>query len=381
MASLLILGASARAAAQSAARAGFTPVCADLFGDADLRAEYPGHVARRYPHDLERIAQEFPAGPWLFTGGLENQPALVGRISAGRPLYGNPPEVLRRVRDPFAVGRSFAKWGIAYPECRPPSDPPPRDGGWLLKHRRSSGGQLVRAWIAETSLPPRGRRSGWFFQRRVSGVSCGAMYVAAGGNAELIGITEQLVTADDPARPFRYAGSLGPLSVSAEQDERLRQLGRALAAEFGLRGLFGVDLVINGDAVWPVEINPRYTASIEVLERATGVRTIALHVAACEQGILPAAPLPPAKRWCGKLVVYSDRDWLVTAEQSASLMQQNQGLAWPIIADIPVAGTPLRAGHPVVTVFAEAETREGLLAQLAERRFFVERNSFRSNCR
>ncbi|HJT35757.1 MAG TPA: ATP-grasp domain-containing protein [Pirellulales bacterium] len=380
MASLLILGASVRAAAQSAARAGFTPICGDLFGDADLRSQHHCNVVRRYPYDLERIAQGCPAGPWLFTGGLENQPALVGRISAGRTLYGNPPEVLRCVRDPFVLGRSFSKWGIAYPECRSPTDPPPRDGGWLLKHRGSSGGQLVRVWDAGSSFPPCGRRSGWFFQRRVTGVSCGAVYVVAGGNAEFIGITEQLLIADEPAHPFRYAGSLGPLPVSAEQDKRLKRLGRALAAEFGLRGLFGVDLVINGDAIWPVEINPRYTASIEVLERATGAHTIALHVAACEHGVLSGFSPPSAAAWCGKLVVYASCELCVSAEKSAELLRENQGLVWPTIADIPVAGTKLRAGQPVVTVMAEAESRDALLALLIERRRHIEQRLFGSDC-
>lgn len=378
MASLLILGASVRAAAQSAARAGFMPICGDLFGDADLRSEHRCHVVRRYPHDLEYIAPQCPAGPWIFTGGLENQPALVGRISAGRTLYGIPPEVLRRVRAPFVLGRSLAKWGIAYPECRLPSDPPPRDGGWLVKHRRSSGGQLVRVWDAESSLPPCGRRSGWFFQRRATGVSCGAVYVAAGGEGQLIGVTEQLLTAGSSG-PFRYAGSLGPWPMTARQRVELVRVGQALAAEFQLRGLFGVDLVIDGDTVWPVEINPRYTASIEVLERAMSVRTIALHISACEQGKLSDFSPPSVSTWCGKLVVYAPCDHCVSAEQSAELLRGNHGLVWPRVADIPVAGTKLRAGQPVVTVMAEAESRAALAALLFERRRRVERNLFRSN--
>ena len=39
--SLLIFGASVRAAAFSALRAGLQPWCADLFADADLRARCP----------------------------------------------------------------------------------------------------------------------------------------------------------------------------------------------------------------------------------------------------------------------------------------------------------------------------------------------------
>ena len=48
----------------------------------------------------------------------------------------------------------------------------------------------------------------------------------------------------------------------------LQQLGLDLARGCGLRGLFGVDFVLSEGVPWPVEINPRYTASVEVLEYA-----------------------------------------------------------------------------------------------------------------
>ena len=47
-------------------------------------------------------------------------------------------------------------------------------------------------------------------------------------------------------------------------------MGAALADVFDLCGLFGVDGVVRGNRFWPVEINPRYTASMEVLEYVPG---------------------------------------------------------------------------------------------------------------
>ena len=62
----------------------------------------------------------------------------------------------------------------------------------------------------------------------------------------------------------------------------IRQAGRVVASELGLLGLFGIDLVIREDGV-PVflEINPRYTASVECIERAHGISAIDLHLRAC----------------------------------------------------------------------------------------------------
>src|SRR5205807_295367 len=79
---LLIFGASARAAAFSALRAGLRPWCADLFADADLAARAPvRRVTGRYPADFLRHLDAAPPGPWIYTGGLENRPYLVERMA------------------------------------------------------------------------------------------------------------------------------------------------------------------------------------------------------------------------------------------------------------------------------------------------------------
>ena len=55
------------------------------------------------------------------------------------------------------------------------------------------------------------------------------------------------------------------------------RLGNILAEQFELMGLFGVDFVLEGERVWSLEVNPRYTASVEIVERFTGVSAIAKH--------------------------------------------------------------------------------------------------------
>src|SRR5919206_4940372 len=87
---LLIFGASTRAAAFSALRAGLRPWCADLFADADLQARRPAmRLPGKYPDGfLDLVATELP-GPWLYTGGLENHPPLVGRMERRRAPWGH----------------------------------------------------------------------------------------------------------------------------------------------------------------------------------------------------------------------------------------------------------------------------------------------------
>jgi uncharacterized protein len=362
--SLLILGASVRAAAQSAVRSGYQPICGDLFADADLPNAAVGQVARRFPGDLLRIAEQSPPAPWMYAGGLENYPRLVERVSRRRELLGTTADALRRVRDPFDLSQVIERGGLSFPECREESNGLPPDGSWLQKSWRSSGGLRIQPWHGETR-PQRGRDC--YYQRRIEGTSASAVYLAASGSARLLGITEQLLTGSDRL-PFQYAGSIGPIDLPPSQYGRIVALGELLSRQFDLRGLFGIDLVIADDDVWAIEINPRYTASIEVLERALGFNAIDLHIDACRDERLPAFGLRQRRTYCGKLILYAEHRQLVTVGMVDALRQRNQGGPWPQVADIPRAGTRLSPGHPAFTVFATAGDLTALRVDLRKQR-------------
>ena len=360
---LLLVGASVRAAAQSAARAGLIPICGDLFGDDDLPDDSVGQVARSFPNDLIRIATEASQAPWMYTGGLENHPRVVAAISQTRELFGNPAEVLRRVRDPFLLQRVLGDTGLLFAECRDCNAPPPRDGHWLRKHLRSSAGLRVQPWFEETkSTTTRGH----YFQRRIDGTPLGAVYVAAAGRALLIGVSEQLISGNRQT-PFRYGGSIGPVDLSHEQQQYLQRLGDVLAEYFGLRGLFGIDLISARDGLWMIEVNPRYTASIEVLERAYSFNAIAMHVEACRDRQLPLPTTSIQGRRWGKAIVYAKRSQPMTADMLLRLRELNRSAMCPIVADLPRAGTTIAREHPAVTLFADGEDRSIVFAELARR--------------
>jgi predicted ATP-grasp superfamily ATP-dependent carboligase len=347
---ILILGASARAAAGSAVRAGYEPWAADLFGDADLACCRLSRRVADYPAGLVRTASDFPPAPWMYTGALENHPRLVDRIADQRPLYGNPGAVLRGVRDPVAVNDALRAAGLPCPDVtrlRSGCD----EGTWLRKPLASCGGDRITRVEGRTADGDRPRRV--FFQRFVAGQPCSAVFVAASGQAVLLGVTRQLTGATwAGADGFRYSGSLGPLPLDGRLEAAFRAIGQCLATRFGLAGLFGVDAILAEDSVWPVEVNPRYTASVEILERGLGLRAVADHIRACQVGALPAAPRGPSTGRCGKIVVYARQPCRVPADFADFVAQANRGAPWPTVADVPVPGTCIQVGHPVVTVLA-----------------------------
>jgi predicted ATP-grasp superfamily ATP-dependent carboligase len=369
---LIIAGASTRAAAQSALRAGFQPWLADMFADIDLATCGPVRKIEPYPHALLEILQTAPAAPWMYTGALENYPELIDELTSRRTLlWGNTAATVRQVRDPLKLFQVLRKAGFHVPEVRSDTNVSPDAGTWLRKPMRSAGGRSVVVVDADTGAEQSSHRPhGFYLQQRIVGQPVSAGYVAGGKNTELLGITAQLIGSDGSgeswcttewtgAKDFWYAGSIGPLVGPAWLLKQATEIGHYIANELGLIGLFGIDSILTQNALWPLEVNPRYTASIEVLERSTGLRAIEMHAEACRK---PGAEsrrrkAEPLQTIVGKAILYATKEIHVPSEFPAWVAQLNAKSAWPAIADIPHSGSIVPAGGPICTVFAEASNK------------------------
>jgi predicted ATP-grasp superfamily ATP-dependent carboligase len=358
---LLIFGASTRAAAFSALRAGLRPWCADLFADADLEARCP---VIRVPSDVywrafvELVGREL-RGPWMYTGALENRPGTVRAMARVRPLWGNAFfPALALARSPNSWSSLLKRARLPCPAVRRTLFSAPPEGRWLLKSVLGAGGRHVFwLWDKRSRRGPGGLR---YFQEYIEGDSCAALYVGDGKRARLLGVTWQLV--GEPwlhARPFHYCGSIGPLPPEPALRQALERLGDVLAAGCGLRGIFGVDFILRDGTPWPVEINPRYTASVEVLEYAAGVPALALHRQVFDP-TAPAPSIPPVKEgsFLGKAILFA-REALTFPEDGpwmAVLREPRPVDAVPPFADIPNAGERIETGRPVLTFFTWGES-------------------------
>ncbi|MCH5375892.1 MAG: ATP-grasp domain-containing protein [Planctomycetes bacterium] len=357
---IVILGASARAAACSATHAGFVPAAADLFGDRDLTAIAEWTRIEDYPHGAAAAAERLSAAPWIYTGGMENHPQLIDRIAPTRPLLGNPGHVLRRVRDPYLVARCLRDGGLSVPELSPAAPPPGTTDAWLRKPLRSCGGHGIRR--VDLS-PPRpidaDADADVYYQRFIPGRSYAAVYVAGGGEARLVGITRQLT--GEPwtgANPFAYCGSLGPVRFDADLTLKFERIGNRLAESFGLVGLIGVDVIVADRQVYVLEVNPRFVASIEVLERsfAGSRRLMQEHIDACCTGLLPKNEAATPAHVTGKAILYATRPTRIDKRFSTWVERANHGADWPPVADIPNNETQIDPGHPILTLRTEAAT-------------------------
>lgn len=367
MSFLIVLGASVRALAFSAVRAGFQPLAFDLFADRDLAALCPAVRLSQYPRDFITALATTPNVPWMYTGGLENYPHLINQLAKMRPLLGNSGSAVRAARDPVLFGQIVSEAGLHFPGIGQASDTHPQ----LLKLRRSSGGLGVRlATPDERQQPP----DGAYLQQFVDGKSWSAVFLAADDQAAMLGLTRQWNGRDfGLPRPFLYVGNVGPVLLPQRDLEQLRNLGHEVSRKFHLRGLFNVDLIRNEHGLWALEINPRYSASVEILERAWNGPAVQLHVDAC-QGQLPG-PLIPASnaRLFGKAVVYARQDGIVPKTLEHIANEWNVDPSCPGLADLPHTGESIHAGQPVVTVFAEGASVEQVEQEIRRRAALVQK--------
>lgn len=327
MGPLIIVGASVRAAAMSARRSGYEPHAIDLFADRDLQIvarcqRIPRHD---YPAGIGKFMRIMPPGPWMYTGGLENYPQLISDWSRDRELIGNGPEQLAKVRDPSWLSRHLPFATSVLEGDDTTSLEPDK---WLVKPLIGAGGQDIHHWNGE-ALPKSS-----FLQLHLNGQSVSGLFDGHESGVTFIGSTIQLV--GEPwlnAKPYQYCGSIGPRRLSHDERQQWVAIGQTLWAEGGLRGIFGVDAVLNKSQVTTIEVNPRYTASAELFELAQPGRLFA-------KGVYFAP---------------SEFHFPATGPWDEILNKPWNPSAMPLFADIPSPGEVFRPGDPVITFIATAE--------------------------
>lgn len=393
---VLVAGVSTRAAAESAARAGFVVTAIDAFGDLDQHASVRAlSLGRSFtPHAAARAARSVEYDAVVYLSSFENHSKAVSALAAGRALWGNAPEVLRRVRNPMVLAQALHDRGCAAPEVQLAPDVPvvpdpdvaldpyvvsgfrrtsvqPRhevrlkpNTTWLVKPLASGGGHRVRPW-RRTALPPRG----CYLQELVDGTPGSIVFAAAGGRAVPLGVSRQLV--GDPAfgaAGYRYCGNILVAAGDADRAalvDRACALARAVAEEFGVVGVNGIDFIACDGLPYAIEVNPRWCASMELVESAYGLSVFGAHAAACASGVLPEFDLLRAQHGAaalGKAVVFARRD--------VAVGDTREWLADASVRDVPQPGERIPAGRAVCTVFAtgrEVASCHAALTRRAER--------------
>lgn len=342
---VLILGASVRAAAASARRAGLTPFGIDLFADRDTVALCEMVVRcplADYPRGLFALASQFPPMPWYYTGGPDNHPDLIRQLAKERELWGNDLSTIGAARDQLRLADCLRQAGLA---AVVPHRQPDTDDLWVRKPIASGGGRGVRF-----AIPGDGPEPGTCYQRFVPGQPMSALF----DDRTLLATHHQLIGERWlHAAPFSYCGNITAPSVAQVED-----MGKVVADTSGLRGLWGIDFIDRAGVPVLVEVNPRYSASVEVAEFATGISLLRR-----------TESLPTGTHLVGKAVYYAAKQLTIPASGpwDESLARCDEVWRRPDFADIPHPGEQIEAGQPVVTLLADGATVLAVVTTLKAR--------------
>lgn len=359
---VLIVGVSTRAAAESAARAGFEVTALDAYADLD---QHPSVRALSLSRDfgmafsaeaIASAASQISSDAVVYLSNLENHPTAVETLASARALWGNTPDVLRRVRDPNTLSTAFAERGVRVPRvlASTPHAQQSASTRWLIKPRVSGGGHGVRFWSRDEPLT-----RGHYLQEFMEGGPGSVVFVAAAGVGVALGISRQLIGESAfGVSGFRYCGNI--LSVREDLFAPAPALVETLTGAFPMVGVGSIDFMSTDAGLYPVEVNPRWTASMELVERALNISMFGMHADACARAVLPSFDLtrwPAGAKVHGKAIVFAREDIVVGDTQG--------WLTDPNVRDVPRAGEHIAAGQPICTVFAvapdDASCHDGLV--------------------
>ncbi|GGF62187.1 hypothetical protein GCM10007301_22430 [Azorhizobium oxalatiphilum] len=359
---LAVIALCARPLVASAARAGLSPLSLDLFANLDTCAKAARCVRVHRSNGafdgddlIAALTNLGPAGlPVVLGGGLEDDPALMERIAARNPILGNGPATVRVLKDPLALAALCGALRIPFPDVSlnaPDAAFAARPA--LEKKIGGCGGGHIRRRAAGDLAPP---PDGFFLQQEVSGDIYSLLMLTNGTEVRTIGACRQWHAPDD-THPYRYGGMVGPVALPARHASAIEAAARDIALACGLVGLVSVDLVIGADRWWLVEVTPRLSAILDILDADPLPPLLTAHLAACGGQMPGPLPMPKEHRACA--VLYATAEVIIPDGQ------------WPsATADRPAPGTVVKAGAPICTVHAAGTAPAAAEDQLTRR--FIE---------
>jgi len=350
---VLVAGFATRHVAQSARRAGYAVYAVDHFCDQDLAWCTEDRLTfgelDELPDTIAELAARHPVDALVVTSGAE-------AIGTTIPLCGTPPAKVERFLDKLEIQRFFEGLEVPVPPLAG-SDRFPA----MVKPRRGAGGW--RNAVVKTAEDLRRWEEAWpdvpyIAQHLVDGIPSSVSCVADGRRARAGAVNRQILRGEGESA-HGFAGSVTPFAhpLAAE----MVAVAERIAAASGCVGSVGVDFMA-GEKPWAIEINPRFQATVDTVEMATGENVFALHMDAC-RGVIPEAR-PQARQIAVRRILFAERDMRLDADLSV--------LA-PRIADIPWPGTEFEEGHAVVSVFGCGRTEAAAFESLEQNTAAVRR--------
>jgi predicted ATP-grasp superfamily ATP-dependent carboligase len=346
MQTLLVVGFATRHVALSAARAGYRVYAIDHFCDQDLKACttacFRFEELEEIPGLVRKLCDENQIDAILSTSGAEDleNPQV--------PILGTPRTVASKFLDKALMQDFFIKNGFPVPPLAGKDEFPAMlkpcvgSGGW--RNQLVTGNHDIEAWrTLFPDLP-------FILQQYMPGIPASVCCVTDGRRAKALAVNLQILRGTDEAR-FGFCGSQTPFLHP--MNRRMREMAEEIAAASGCVGIIGIDFIVSDEHIYPIEINPRFVATLDTIEQSTGLNLVSLHVNACN-GLLPDR-IPDSTAVCVRKILFAPHNLVITGDL---------GCLAPLVADIPEIGTSFLAGEAVVSLFGSGPDEDAAYRSL-----------------
>lgn len=342
---------------QAAVDAGFEVIAIDAFCDVDTQklalqtikvdTNNGNFQAASFYKALTQIDCTHVLGMTI-GAGFEAMPELLEAvpITVIPPIF-NAPATIKAVKNPTVFFDFLTSIHAPHPATQ--LSRPRNSIGWLQKQIGGSGGAHIRSAspldLIE-NLPV-------YYQQICAGEPYGCLFLADGSHAQVIGIHQQWCAGTN-TQTYRFGGALGHAELAENVAEKIEAYVQAVTRHFGLRGINSLDFMLHGNEINLLEINPRFSASLQLYSAKKG-NLFAAHVQAC-LGQLKKWPIVDKKSRAMQ-VVYANETVQVPADMD-----------WPEWAcDVPQPNSEIAAGAPICTVQAQARSAKQAHKKLLQR--------------
>jgi predicted ATP-grasp superfamily ATP-dependent carboligase len=342
---ICLIGSHIRPFMENASRYGYTVTAIDGFNDWDspsfgkVLGAKDGKAAEG--HDFFRRYAEFGDVPVIFCSPVEFFADVLVEASVATTVFNASMSAISKCRDIEFLKNSCVD-GIKFPVS---GFFPPRPN--IIKKFNSVGGAGVRE--DDGILLP-----GEYRQQLIDGISIGAVFYTSWGKTTLCGTTRHI------NEGYKFAGCVYPSGIAEKFYAPIEKFGKKIGAETGLAGWWGADFIITNESAWILEVNPRFTASLELIGKAHGIDIVEKQIRAFSPDICHIE-IGKNSKYFGRLIVYAKES--VVFKNPAKWFEAG-------MRDIPHDGELVQKGAPVLSIYADGngydECNKNLLSKKME---------------
>lgn len=372
-----VVGASGRSAAESVRQAGFRAVVVDLYADRDSGEACDVLQIESFPDSIVAQLNALESGIILLAGGMENRLDLVAALGQYHRVLGPNVDQIKRFRDiehlMWSIHQSTRSGVLQFPETVYSHSEANTESKWLCKSYFGCGGFHIERLTNDRSKML--NDGNYYFQQEVAGRSVGTVFLCDQSKVQLLGATAALssamhesLTGRQPALPpMAYRGSYGTIELTSLVQDAMCHWAYLLTRDLDFTGIIQADWIVTDNTAWLLEINPRWTASMEIIEWSHGCNLFSIQAnldgelkpMLTEPIAIPNRPAPAKTLY--KAIQYANSPFVVSEEESNAMFARkfnrletknfsgSNHAGW---SDIPTAGTSIETGQPIASYFS-----------------------------